>query len=276
MLWRLIKSITGPAKSRSGVYVRLWGGLGNQLFQYAFARFLATQGVAVGAFVIDAYDRDGYARKPLAHALSRIPAVKLSKNELASLTVVASDDGMKVIDILKKGGHANVICQGYWQDAKFANAVAAEIKGDLTAFCESNYPAIDSVDCVVHVRRYDYGHHGLLPFAYYQAALEHCGWPRFKVVTDEPNYCDYMFKRLKGYAGVAKGDTHDPWGDFFLMSKSRAQIIANSTFSWWTAWLGRATGATETVIAPAEWSLMNAAHPCPAEWHRIDTLLARP
>jgi hypothetical protein len=275
MLWRLIKSMTGSAKPR-GVFVRLWGGLGNQLFQYAFARFLAAQGIAVGAFVTDAFDRDGYARQPLVHALSRTPVANLSKEELAALTVLASDDGMAVLDALKKAAHTDVICQGYWQDAQYANAVAAEIKADLTAFRERNYPAIDATDCVVHVRRHDYGHHGLLPFAYYQAALEHCGWPRFKVVTDEPNYCDYLFKRLKGYAGVVRGDTAGPWGDFFLLSRSRVQIIANSTFSWWGAWLGGETGETTTVVAPAEWSLMNAAHPCPASWHRIDTLLARP
>jgi hypothetical protein len=278
MLWRLIKAMTGPGKAPAAdkIYICLLGGLGNQLFQYAFARYLATQGVTISGLVTNWFDRDAYARQPLVHALSRIPAAKLSKAELATLTVLANDDGMTICDALLKDRRTNVVCQGYWQDARYANAVATELAGDFQAYRERNDRTGDVVECVVHVRRHDYGHHGLLPFAYYQAALEHCGRPRFKVVTDEPNYCDYVFKRVEGYAGVVKGDTADPWNDFFLMSKSRIQIIANSSFSWWTAWLGRATGATATVIAPTEWSLIKDANPCPPEWYRIDTRLARP
>jgi hypothetical protein len=278
MLWRLIKSIaeSGAASAGDKVYICLLGGLGNQLFQYAFARYLATQGVPVGGLVTNWFDRDAFARQPLVHALSRIPVAQLTKDELAALKVLATDDGTAICDALLKDRRTNVLCQGYWQDARYANAIAAELAGDLQAYCARSDRTGDAVECVVHVRRRDYGHHGLLPLAYYQAALEHCGRPRFAVVTDEPNYCDYVFKRIDGYTGVVKGDTVDPWSDFFLLSKSRIQIIANSTFSWWTAWLGRATGATTTVVAPAEWSLIRDVNPCPGEWHRIDTPLARP
>jgi hypothetical protein len=277
MLGRLIKSMLGGNAPRAGnrVYVCLMGGLGNQLFQYAFARHLVAQGVAVSGLVTNLFERDGYARQSHVHAFSRIPAARLSKGELATLQILANNDGMAVRDVLR-GGRTNVVCRGYWQDATFANAVATELAGDLRAHGERHYPTANDVDCVLHVRRHEYGHHGLLPFAYYQAALAHCGHPRFAVVTDEPNFCDYMFKSVAGYAGVARGDIDDPWRDFFRLSKARVQIIANSTYSWWSAWLGRATAATTTVIAPVEWSLVTEANPCPAEWHRIDTRLARP
>jgi hypothetical protein len=278
MLWRMIKRLAGGTAPAAGnrVYICLLGGLGNQLFQYAFARYLAAQGVPISGLVTNWFGRDAYARRPLVHALSRIPAANLSQDELASLQIIANDNGATICDALLKEGRTHLLCQGYWQDAKYADAVAAELAGDLKAYGERNYRTDPAVECIVHVRRHDYGHHGLLPLAYYQAALEYCGRPRFSVVTDEPNYCDYVFKRLPGYAGVIKGDTADPWSDFFLMSKSRVQIIANSTFSWWTAWLGRATGTTATVIAPVEWSLIRDVNPCPVEWHRIDTRLARP
>ncbi|MEO7728519.1 MAG: hypothetical protein ABIS45_14790, partial [Burkholderiales bacterium] len=187
-----------------------------------------------------------------------------------------NNDGTTLRDALQKEKQTRVICQGYWQDARYADSVAAELAADLKMHGDRYPVAGNGADCIVHVRRHDYGHHGLLPFAYYQAALAHCGHPRFHVVTDEPNYCDYVFKRLPGYAGVIKGSTADPWSDFFALSRSRLQIIANSSFSWWSAWLGRATGSTSSVVAPVEWSLMDGANPCPVDWQRIDTPLTRP
>jgi hypothetical protein len=281
VLSQLIKAVTGSrgatgtGAGKGRVYVCLMGGLGNQLFQYAFARFLAAQGVPITGLVVNLFDGDGYARQPLAHVLPRVPSVKLSKDELATLSVLADENGLAIRDALVQG-RTDVVCRGYWQDAGYANAVAAELTGDLGAYGVQHYGAATAGECVVHVRRHDYGHHGLLPLAYYQAALAHCGWPRFTVVTDEPNFCEYMFARTQGYAGVVRGDTAEPWKDFFLLSRARTQIIANSSFSWWSAWLGRATGATGTVIAPAEWSLVRESNPCPGDWHRIDTRLARP
>ena len=281
MLLHLLKSITGrgqrTAPAQGSVYVCLAGGLGNQLFQYAFARFLSTHGVAVDGLATNLFARDTYSRSPLVLALSRIPAAHLSKNQLAALKVVANDNGAVILDAVQQRGQTGVVCQGYWQQPDYANAVATDLAGDLKALGERDHPTGNAIaDCVLHVRRRDYGHLGLLPLAYYQAALAHCGSPRFTVVTDEPNFCEYVFAGVEGYAGVVRGDSADPWSDFFLMAGSGTQIIANSSFSWWTAWLGRATGKTTTVIAPSAWSLIKGANPCPAEWQRIDTVLARP
>ena len=283
MLLRLIKSIVSngqgstaiPAEGR--VYVCLAGGLGNQLFQYAFARYLSTEGIGVDGLVTNLFQQDSYSRGPLVPALSRIPAAHLSKDQLAVLKIVANDNGAVILDAVRQRGQTGVVCQGYWQQQDYANAVAAELAGDLKAYGE-RVPITGNItaDCVLHVRRHDYGHLGVLPLAYYQAALAHCGSPRFAVVTDEPNFCEYIFSGVVGYAGVVRGDSADPWSDFFLMAGSRIQIIANSSFSWWTAWLGGATGKTATVIAPSAWSLIKGGNPCPAEWHRIDTALARP
>lgn len=277
MLSRLIKSMTGAAAAPTAgrVHVGLMGGLGNQLFQYAFARYLATQGIAVGSLVTNLYEREKYARKPLVHAISRIPCTVLSREEISQLTVMADENGMAVCEALRGAGGATVFCRGYWQDPRYADAVAGELAADLRAFGERSHPAA-AAECVVHVRRHDYGHHGLLPLEYYRRALEQCGWPRFTVVSDEPNFCEFVFAQVAGFGGVVRGDTADPWADFFLMSAARMQIIANSSFSWWTAWLGAATGTTTQIIAPAEWSLMDRAERCPPAWQRIDVPLARP
>ena len=283
MLSQLIKSAFGIAATEPAavsaprnVYVCLMGGLGNQLFQYAFARYLTAQGIAVDGLVANLLEGDKYARQLLVHTLSRTPVVNLDKAQLATLKIVADENGLAIRDSLLRDLQTAVVCRGYWQHAQYADAVAVELAGDLRAHGERHYPGSEAVECVLHVRRHDYGHIGLLPLEYYRAALAHCGWPRFKVVTDEPNFSHFMFSQIQGYAGVVRGDLADPWGDLFLMSRAPLQVIANSSFSWWAAWLGRASGATTTVVAPAEWSLLEGEHPCPAGWHRFDTQLQRP
>lgn len=276
MLSILIKSLSGRAVAQAdGVYVCLMGGLGNQLFQLACARFLVAQGIAVSGLLTNLFESDGYARRPLVDALSSIPLTALPKASLASFTVLAEENGMTLLDALRQRTSGGTVCRGYWQETTFADACASELVAAFTRH-GGDARAGSADDCVVHVRRGDYGHHGLLPLAYYQAALESAGWPRFSVVTDEPNYCEHVFSRVRGYAGVIRGANADPWSDFYRMSRARLQIVANSSYSWWAAWLGTNTAATARVIAPAEWSLLAASNPCPPAWHRIDTKLLRP
>ena len=279
MLSRLIASIKSKrqtiAPPPAGNYVGLMGGLGNQLFQYAYARYLVANGVAVSALATNLFKHDQYGRKPLVQAISRLPAIDLQREQIAALQIMADEDGVAMGNTLREAGKTGVFCRGYWQDPRYASAVAVELAADLQAFGADHRPAVTS-PCVLHVRRHDYGHHGLLPLQYYRAALEQCGQPEFQVVTDEPNFCEYAFSKIPGYSGVVRGNTLEPWDDFFLMSTAPMQIIANSSFSWWTAWLGEVSGVTKKIIAPAEWSLLGQPAACPVSWQRIEMPLQRP
>lgn len=275
MLARLIRAFTAGAAARDGHYVCLMGGLGNQLFQYAYARFLVAQGVPVRALVTNLFAGDRYARTPLVQALSTLPAVRLAPAEIAALKVLADEDGFALRDALAQSAGA-CACRGYWQDHRYADAVGAELAAALAEFGDRTHPVAAAPECVLHVRRHDYGHHGLLALDYYRRALAAAGNPRFRVVTDEPNFCDYAFRDFAGFDGVVCGAVAEPWGDFFLMAAARVQVIANSSFSWWTAWLGRARGVTTQVLAPAEWSLVGGGDPCPPDWQRVDLPLLRP
>ena len=68
--------------------------------------------------------------------------------------------------------------------------------------------------------------------------------------TDEPNFCTAVFQHLPGY-GLVSGDQADPLDDFHLLRQCAHFVIANSSFSWWAAWLGADTDAI--VYAPAPW-----------------------
>src|SRR5260370_279737 len=141
MLFRLIKGFArlgqtpaAVAAAQGRTYVCLMGGLGNQLFQYAFARFLVSQGVAVDGLVINLFENEKYSRQLLVHAFSRIPTVRLSRDEVAAMPLLADENGVAIRDVLVRGGQTGAVCRGYWQDATYANAVAGELAGDLQMF----------------------------------------------------------------------------------------------------------------------------------------------
>lgn len=101
---------------------------------------------------------------------------------------------------------------------------------------------------ILHVRRGDYegeSHHAVLTREYYDKALQEMdGGPVF-VFSDEPHKATELFDNSKQFTYV-QGNSE--YVDFWLMRQGKKHIIANSTFSWWPAWLNG-----EKVIAPSRW-----------------------
>lgn len=109
----------------------------------------------------------------------------------------------------------------------------------------------------VHVRRGDYlGLSGspVLGIAYYEQAAarirEQVADPRWLVFSDDIPWCRIMLPFLRD-ARFVSGNQERPWEDLRLMAACRHHIIANSTFSWWGAALGRDSGGV--TIAPEQW-----------------------
>jgi hypothetical protein len=127
--------------------------------------------------------------------------------------------------------------------------MAADLAGGVEAVC-------------IHVRRGDYSlnphtraFHGLLPPEYYQSAMSviEKRSPRvfYYVFSDDLDWCrDHL--RFKGEAAFVDVNAGKPaWMDMRLMSRCRHHIIANSSFSWWGAWLN--VSKDKVVVAPQEW-----------------------
>jgi len=106
----------------------------------------------------------------------------------------------------------------------------------------------------IHVRRGDYLHlkeyHGVLDAEYYKNSIQHFGdHQKYIVFSDDIEWC----KRSLTFIGdVLYSNCKEDWEDLILMSTCKAHIIANSTFSWWSAWLS----GNET-IAPEKWFANN-------------------
>ena len=269
------------------VSVDIFGGLGNQMFQYAAGKALALNLDAELRLCLELLENDAARCYSLdifpniTEALLRppepeaglldafLPAKRREKNLRRRAQAwrksgnVAKEphfhywDGFKA---LRPGAHL----QGYWQSPKyFSSCVRAirrsfafrEFVGDADLAMERRMLGGNSVS--VHVRRGDYTDpavlavHGLCGAPYYASAvslmeklLPDC---TFFVFSDDPGAARELFHDstdavfLEG--GTAERDMH-------LMQCCKHHIIANSSFSWWGAWLGEAEGF---VVAPRNW-----------------------
>lgn len=257
---------------------RLFGGTGNQLFQYAAGRALADHLGAdlaldsryVGGARADCFGHFAHAR------LIRPTALPPAKTERALRYALWRLFGRNPRFHREKGlgfdpGFRdlpdNTYLHGYWQSERYFADIRAQLRSDLT-FTAPLDPAnaamaaqIGASACPVsvHVRRGDYlasGSYAACPPAYYTAAIE-----RIAQEADQPLTC-YIFSNDPDWArdnldlGHAQivvdinDETRGPF-DLHLMSRCAHHVIANSTFSWWGAWLN--PDPAKRVIAPKNW-----------------------
>ena len=157
----------------------------------------------------------------------------------------------------------SVIYEGYFQSHKYFEhnrdiildlfSPADEIENYIL---EKYAYFLDRDDTVsVSIRRGDYtteryiNHHGLLPRDYYDRAMDH--FPKthtFLFFSDDIEWCKQEFGEQENFLFIE--DEIDVV-DFYLIGKMRHNIIANSTFPWWAAWMSQVPD--KTVIAPKQW-----------------------
>jgi hypothetical protein len=270
------------------VIVLLQGGLGNQMFQYAIARginrhcraivdccFLESNKMDTGSFTYRNYELlifknlksrriKGYEYKLFK---SNAWQYKLFRKLLRAVYVYQQEN--EYIDLKSLSGFRVAYLEGYFQSEKYFS----HIRGILMK--EFRFPNIDDVinqqweseivtagcSVSVHIRRGDYLKpqieeiHGVLPMLYYYKAIErlHEKYESVKlfVFSDgmewvkqnfKPPGCDVVF--INNNTGQAS------WKDMALMSLCQHHIVANSSFSWWGAWLSVNEGYT---FAPCKW-----------------------
>ena len=285
------------------VIVRLIGGLGNQMFQYALGRALALRhGVPVkldiGGFeqykvhgyclnrlrIVEQYARPDEVRAiKLPGALPRIlnRLFGLAPNGWVREAAFHFDPTVMVL-------RPPLYLEGYWQSEKYFAAVRDVIRGEFTIrdSLNSQNRAVEEriSNCnsvALHVRRGDYvsnprtnAVHGVCGVEYYQRAAQLIGEriprPEFFIFSDDPEWAKANLRLSFPSTVVNLNDASRSHWDLHLMSRCRHQIIANSSFSWWAAWLNGE--ASKIVIAPRRWfkqSDANTADLIPAGWLRV-------
>jgi hypothetical protein len=114
--------------------------------------------------------------------------------------------------------------------------------------------------CSIHVRRGDYlalqNHHPIQSIEYYQNAIDIIGNDKhFLIFSDDIKWCEENFGGLTNKTYITGNQDYE---DLYLMSMCRNNIIANSTFSWWGAWLNK--NEDKKVIAPKQWFGVSNSH----------------
>lgn len=289
--------------SRPEVAIQLLGGLGNQMFQAAAGLALAERNGARLIFDISRFRSKGlraFALEPFGlDAEIRAGGQGLAERGLAALGLKPRhqpdwwrghfyrepgfryDTGFEALP-------ASVMIQGYFQSpryfARMTDRIAAlfspeKLAGEAAMAQAEKLAGDDSV--AVHIRRGDYAAdpraaavHGVLPESYYRAAIrfvtERLPQARFFIASDDAGIAADLAASMPGaqvLGGQSAGD------DLYLMSRCRHHIIANSSFSWWSAWLDRRPGGLR--IAPEAWFTPEALKTrpiddlIPADWVRL-------
>jgi hypothetical protein len=140
-------------------------------------------------------------------------------------------------------------------------------------------PQPEAWDVAVHVRRTDYLTMGdylpVLPVRYYAAASEALFGPYgsvdvtgVHVFSDDPDWCREHLPWEVRSVGTPPADEPMDWADMLLMARYSALVIANSSYSWWSAWL---SGSVK-VVAPRPWfgKMIPMSSPALPEWIEVE------
>lgn len=268
------------------VLARLLGGLGNQMFIYAAAYALAQRlgaelNIDSGALQSDKIRRYELHRFGLMDPQWRIPKGgdtvvnmwgKLQKR-LGRPALWSCLKCPPAYTPCLKLASGNCYLTGYWQSPQYFDACAKDIRSLFTAPL-SETPVTKELQAyvasaptvAVHLRRGDYTNpqnlakHGILPLEYYEAAKDHIKMQapgcQYLVFSDAPEAAAQLFQHWPHCKIAPRQDHMD---DLMLMRACRHAIIANSSFSWWGAWLGYTEG--QIVIAPRQWFAPEAKAP---------------
>lgn len=177
---------------------------------------------------------------------------------------------------------------GYWQSELYFSDCADQIREDfkfskpLDPHSKEIAKEIQgAVSVSLHVRRGDYANnlktnavHGLCEPAYYASAIKHLsdqlGAMHLFVFSDDIEWARANLPlAAHPHTFVSHNKGSDSWRDMQLMSICRHHVIANSSFSWWAAWLN--TSRMKTVVAPKRWFVKNidTRDLMPQQWIRI-------
>lgn len=248
----------------------LRGGLGNQLFQYAFGLSVARH---LGAKL--RVTHDGSNRSYALGAFGIPIGTPLARHEVHLRWEDDYQEGVEeemIAAVMESDAYA-IRIEGWFQNEHFFLPVADEIRRRCCLTFPLPASAGDRTPVAVHVRLGDYLNslaHAPLPESYYQTAMarmrEDLDRPLFLVFSDEPDRCPGFLRDSPDTLVLpALYDFHA----FGMMQACKAFILANSTFSWWAAWLSR----SECVICPDPFLPDQAWTICPARWMKLRTVL---
>ncbi|MFD2934558.1 alpha-1,2-fucosyltransferase [Spirosoma flavum] len=266
---------------------RITSGLGNQLFQYAAGRDLALKNKTSLyldlSYYLYEYSTDTVRPFKLDHfsvpyrVLQKSPLEYLSKatkllpnRSLPPLLLFLKEKQFHFDDTVVEASACCITLDGFWQSEAYFRDNADTIRRDLTL---SNIPSPEfahykqqinntPTPVSIHVRRGDYVNHpefsktfGFIGLAYYEQALSQLNELhkniQLYVFSDDHEWVHQNLSLPDNTVFVQNSGSNADIADLVLMSQCQHHIIANSSFSWWGAWLN--PNPDKLVITPRQW-----------------------
>ncbi len=261
--------------------IRMSGGLGNQMFQYAFARTLQEERGGEINIDLNFYNSGGgrdfeLEKYPVQYAAGRDYAGynKLRKYVqrlpvISALLGIHKEKREFLVDtnVYK---YRYKYYTGYWQNLRYFRDKKEMLRKELT-YSEEITPVQSQIadkmakeeSVALHVRRGDYrtekyiSVYYQLEEEYYRNALkyieERSEGKEIKIYffSDDIEWCRHTFGDIRCAEFIDEQVSNSQHMDMLLMRKCKYIVMANSTFSWWAAWLSDRTDSV--IITPANW-----------------------
>lgn len=290
------------------IIVKISGGLGNQLFQYSFGKFLSVCFNTELKFdiktnsSISGFTNRSFGLNDLNLNINIASSDDIKKFKYFTNNTFLERLERKFVQIfpfinrqykvqrfnsqMNKGFKDNCYYDGYWQSEKYFKTIEGIVRKDLEFKPSLNSynlellnQIVDTESVSLHIRRGDYltikantKIFAVCSVDYYNRAIDffigRLKSPKFFIFSD-----DYEFAKenFKGNQFRIVENSANPETDLYLMSKCKHNIIANSSFSWWGAWLN--SNPNKIVISPIEWyneKLNNITMDLiPSEWIKL-------
>ncbi len=272
------------------IVIRLLGGLGNQMFQYSIGLansieynqrlFIDDSPLKKNHFHVNQITPRKLELNLFPEIkIRRLPAIldiitnnashifsKLARRAGLLKSIRQNENEFVKIEKIKPYG-LNIV-EGYFQSPKYFEEYSERIRISFS-FPEldrrntmTKSAIVNSNSVSIHVRRGDYTtnydtlmYHGILPIDYYRNAIKYLKQKQndlnYFIFTDDISWVKENFRLEEEALVFVEGNTgSDSWKDMALMTFAKHHIIANSSFSWWGAWLSQSSG---TKIAPVNW-----------------------
>ena len=283
--------------------IRLQGGLGNQMFQYAFGQAIAAKVCGPVYYDDSSFVTDALRDREIDAWQVEIPLVPVAvrhrfPKKFGGLGLGSNllRGSMPLSRVREKRPYRfdqrylqerrSAYYDGFWQNQSYFEAVADKLRekfqprqplGNHSTKLLSQIEKNHSVN--VHIRRGDYVNHPVhyvCDMTYYEQAVsqllsKYTGLHLF-VFSDDPEWCE---KNLDFPCPMTIVDSRrgaPPHEDIFLMQHCRHHVIPNSSFSWWGAWLKH--DSSGEVYAPDRWfadESFGGDAIAPSHWQRICT-----